>query len=808
MQRNFDSLLKDLRANRISGLEFGHRHSQLMDKHIISLTENIPDEVAIIATGGYGREELCPYSDIDLLFLTPSKASENLHKTIEDFLYKIWDEGIKIGHAVRTVKECITISHEDAKALSSLLDTRLIKGDKDLFETFQTTLDKSLKTRTKKSYVKGKLEERDTRHNRLGDSRYVLEPNIKDGKGGLRDYQTLFWIAQVIYGADTPKNLKDLKIITKKEQQRFEKDYEFLLTIRCHMHDIAGRAEERLHFDIQPAIAERLGYQHRNNAKSVERFMKHYFLVTKDIGDLTRIIVASIEDSEEQKSRLINQKTKPFENFIKIGDRLAFSKEQKLKPDPVQILEFFKTAQIYDLDIHPSALQKIRRNIKFIDNKLRNNNKANEIFLDILTADKHAALTLRRMNEAGIIERFIPEFAKIKGLMQFDRYHVYTVDEHTLNAVDIMHKLESGELKEEAPLASHLIQTIENRKTLYIAILLHDICKGREKKKRGQDHSTLGAELALKLAPRLSLRDKGTRLVSWLIFEHLFMAEIAFKRDLSDLKTMEDFLFRVHDIERLKLPTILTTCDIMAVGPDRWTQWKDSLLTELYTLAEDRLSGKEPAQKQQSLPVNITNKTVDIQVTQDDNKNATTIRITTKDKPGLFATLSGALTASNANIIEARINTLGSNIAEDIFTVQTPNGQQITKQFRLDAIEKTIIEAIQDNAILEEKITKIRKKPKTKELIFDVPEGVIINNKTSKDATYIETYTRDRTGLLYDIAKTIQDQNLSIKHAKINTLGLKAIDVFYITDLKGNKVTSKTRLQTLEKNLLKTIQTK
>ena len=810
MNKAVQSALKDLRNNKISGPEFCQRHSRAMDKHIKSLTKDISNDIAIIATGGYGREELCPYSDIDLVFLTPSKASKSLNDEIETFLYSIWDSGIKIGHAVRTIKECISVSLEDPKVLSSLLDARLISGNKDLFQDFENTLEKSLKTRTKKIYVEGKLNERDVRHKRLGDSRYVLEPNIKDGKGGLRDYQTLFWISRVIYDAPSPRALKELKIITKKEQQRFEKDYDFLLTVRCHLHDIAERAEERLHFDIQPQLAERLNYQHRDNAKSVERFMKHYFLVTKDIGDLTRIIVAAIEEEEEQKNRLVPQKPKSFLGFETINDRLNFSSSQKIKDDPVNILRFFRVAQESDIDIHPRALQKIRRNLKYIDNKLCHDPLANQIFLEILTDDKNAALTLRRMNEAGVLENFIPEFQKIKGLMQFDRYHVYTVDEHTLNAVDIMHQLESGALKDKAPLASALIQTIENRKTLYVAILLHDMCKGREGKKKGQDHSTLGAELALKLAPRLALSDQGTRLVSWLVFDHLFMSEIAFKRDLEDPKTLEDFLFRIHDVERLKLLTILTTCDIMAVGPDAWTSWKDSLLAELYTLAEASLSGKKPILKTEPEDKSDTIAALEheqaiITFAQDDMKNATTLTIATKDKPGLFATLSGALAATGVNIIEARINTLHNGIAEDIFTIQNASHQQITKQFRHDDIKKNILAALNDNNDLAQKVAKTLKKPKTKELVFDVPEGVIINNKVSKDATYLEIYGRDRQGLLYNIAQTLSEQNLVITHAKVGTLGLKAVDIFYVTTLKGKKVSDSKRLKTLEKLLKETL---
>ncbi|MFK7839058.1 MAG: [protein-PII] uridylyltransferase [Bdellovibrionales bacterium] len=802
MQIHVENALKDLRHNKINGREFCLLHSQAMDKHLTQLTKDISKDVCVIATGGYGREELCPYSDIDLLFLTPNKASSTIHNNIENFLYNIWDSKIKIGHAIRTIKECTTVAHEDAKVLSSLLDARLISGNKKLFEQFEIALEKSLKQKTKKTYVKGKLNERDIRHKRLGDSRYVLEPNIKDGKGGLRDYQTLFWISNVIYNANTPESLKNQKIIKSSEQTRIEKAHDFLLTVRCHLHDIAGRAEERIHFDIQPQIAERLNYQHRDNSKAVERFMKHYFLVSKDIGDLTRIIVAAIEESENRKSQIVKDKSKTLEGFDIVNNRLNFKRNQKLKDDPFQILRLFRLSQQHDLDLHPKALQKIRRNLKLIDKKLQNSKQANTLFLDILTDHKNAALTLSRMNEAGVLEKFIPELQKIKGLMQFDRYHVYTVDEHTLNAVRIMHKLEKGDLKQQAPLASKLIKTIDNRKTLYVAILLHDICKGREGKKKGEDHSTLGAELALKLAPRFTLSDKGTRLVSWLIFEHLFMSEIAFKRDLEDTKTLEDFLFRIHDLERLKLLTILTTCDIMAVGPERWTSWKDSLITELYTMAENRLSGKITTQQNNKLKVpELINPVADIEFTQNNKKNATDVKITTKDKAGLFTILSGALTASNVNVIEARIQTHNNEIAEDTFTIQNTSQQPVTKTHRLNDIKDAILKALKTPKDLNKDVAKTIKSPKTKELVFDVPHGVIINNNVSKDATYIEFYARDRQGLLFDVASIINNEGLMIKHAKIGTLGLKAIDVFYVTDKNNKKITNESQISKITRAL-------
>ena len=809
MNKKREKLLKSLRANTIGGREFCQRHSRLMDEHIKTIIQNtIPDDVAIIATGGYGREELCPYSDIDLLFLTPKNTTQDIDKAIEKFLYTIWDSGIKIGHAVRTIDECMRITNEDIKARTTLLDARLIHGDQALFETLKDALHKQRSAKNNQAYVKAKLTERDKRHQRLGDSRYVLEPNIKDGKGALRDVQTLFWIAQIIYDAATPAALKDLKIITKKEQQRFEKAYEFLLTVRCHLHDIAGRGEERLHFDIQPQIAERLHYQHRNNARAVERFMKHYFHVTRDIGDLTRILIAAMEDTQDQKAKLLPTSRKHYKGFEIFGNRLAFQEDQKLKDNPVNILRFFRVAQENDLDIHPSALQKISRNLSLIDTKLCADKDANRLFMDILTDTNHAETTLRRMNEAGVLERFIPEFRRIIALMQFDRYHVFTVDEHTLRAIGILHNIESGTLRDEAPLASVLIHDIENRRALYAAMLLHDICKGREKKKKGQDHSTLGAELALKLCPRLGLDDHETRLVSWLVFNHLFLSEIAFKRDIDDPKTLDSCLLRIHDPEKLKLLSILTTADIIAVGPDRWTNWKDKLLTALYTTINAHFSNDSKTAKAPTpnTPKDWDHTSTRIEITQNDDKNATIIEVFTKDKPALFSTLTGALAASGANIIEARIHSFDDGTAADIFTVQNLSAQPITKKHRHDEIRQNIEKAINTKTSFKTAIKKHQQNPKDKDLVFDVPTKITIDNDVSTDHTFIEIHARDRHALLYDISTTLTAHKLGISLARINTLGLKAEDIFYVKTKDGKKLTNKKIQDTLTKALSKVME--
>lgn len=798
-------LLKTLRENTISGRAFAHQYSEAMDKHLIATAkELLPAEgLALVATGGYGRAELCPASDIDLLFLVPPKTPKAIEEAIEKTLYRIWDSKIKVGHAVRTAHECITVMNKDSRVMTSLIDTRLIWGQRALFRDLQDALGRARTPKNITKFISSKLSERDERHKRFEDSRYVLEPNIKDGKGGLRDYQTLFWITRLAYNATSPAALREEGILSRRECTRVEKAIDFLLTVRCHLHDIAGRGEERLHFDIQPELAARLGYNDRNNARAVERFMKHYFLVTRDIGDLTRIICAAIEEDATQTNKFFPSPPQSFMGFEIQGNRLNFSPSQDIVGHPSEIMRFFRVAQETGHDIHPKALRTISKNIDVIDHNFSFTPLNNSIFLEILTAQNNASTALRRMNEAGVLERFIPEFRKVIALMQFDRYHVFTVDEHTLRAIDTLHKIENGQLREETALASALIHTIKHRRALYVAILLHDICKGR-----GGDHSHLGAELALSLCPRLGLTDEETRLVSWLVFEHLFMSEIAFKRDLEDPKTLEDFLFRIYGIERLKLLTILTTADIIAVGPGRWTSWKDKLIQNLYYMAEAAITGKNPVVSLTSLtniPTDLHPDETRIDITQDEDKHVTIISVYTQDRKGLFALLAGAMAQAEVNIIEARINTLNDGRVADIFTVQNLSAKPILKPQRQETIRQKILDALKHETGTIPVMSPPQKPPSKKDAAFDIPAGVTIRNSVSRDYTVIETYGRDRPGLLHDLARIIRNHDAIINSAKINTQGLKAVDVFYVRDARGHKIQDDERLAPLRNELNKTL---
>src|SRR3954451_4856468 len=548
------------------------------------------EKLAIVAVGGYGRGEMAPFSDIDLLFLLPYKQTPHTEQVIEYLLYLLWDLGLKVGQAVRSVADCLRYAKADLTIRTALLEARYIWGEQALFNELQQRFDSEILSGTAAEFVEAKLAERDARHVRVGDSRYQLEPNVKEGKGGLRDLHTLYWIAKYIYRIDDVGKLVELGVLSKEESQRFDRAQNFLWTVRCHLHYLAGRAEERLTFDLQTEIGRRMGYTDHAGTRGVERFMKHYFLIAKDVGDLTRIFCAILEADQQHKRRLpwIRWGTgrRSLEGFVIDGERLTIPSEDVFKTDPVGLLRLFHVAQQHDLDIHPRALRAVTQSLRLVDGKLREDPEANRLFLEILASRKDPETALRRMNEAGVFGRFIPDFGRVVAQMQYDMYHVYTVDEHTLFAIGILQKSETALLKEDLPLAAQLMPTIVSRRALCLAVLLHDIAKGR-----GGDHSEIGEQIALKLGPRLRLSAAGTETVAWLVRWHLLMSSTAFKLDIGDRQTIGNFVERVQSPERLKLLLVLTVADIRAVGPKVWNGWKAALLRELYYSALDVMTG-------------------------------------------------------------------------------------------------------------------------------------------------------------------------------------------------------------------------
>jgi len=819
--------------------------------------ETAGDAMTVVATGGYGRGELAPHSDIDLMFLLPYKVTPRIEQVVEYVLYTLWDLGLKVGHATRSSDEAIRLANEDLTIRTSLLESRLIAGDAKQFEAFEQAFKQSVVDGTGNAFVEQKLGERDARHARLGDTRYVLEPNIKEGKGGLRDLQTLMWIAKYLYDAKSIDDLKLKGVLTADDARRFEKAQEFLWTVRCHLHYLANRPEERLTFNVQTEIGERMAYTDHAGLSGVERFMKHYFLIAKDVGDLTRIICAALEEQHKTKRKRFRLPTfslggPKIEGFKVDGDRISVANDDLFKTDPTKLLDLFWQAQKHDLDIHPNALRLVTKNLRRITRKLQNDTTANETFINILTGpdpDK----TLMRMNEAGVFGKFVPDFGRVVAQMQYDMYHVYTVDEHTIRAIGVLHGIDTGRLIEDHPVACSVISEVQSKRALYLAVLLHDIAKGR-----GGDHSVLGAEIALKLGPRMGLSEWETETVSWLVEKHLLMSNTAFKRDIDDPKTVADFVEIVQSPERLRLLLILTVADIRAVGPNVWNAWKAGLLRELYWQTREAMSGETPKDRlakraenakhklRQSLEAEPRgwpddeieshldlaretywlsfdtetlvrhaetirmagqeNKKLHIELHTDEAQAATEVLVYTADHPGLFSKVAGALSLGGVNIVDAKIVTLNNGMALDTFWVQDAQSEAISGTARMDRINSRIERALSGIASPAYELRKARKNAMpSRTSVFKVPPRVLIDNQASRTHTVIEVNGRDRMGFLHDITDVITHAGLQISSAHISTYGERVVDVFYVKDIFGLKMEQPNKIKDVRAKLLDVI---
>src|SRR5919198_2428990 len=556
------------------------------------------ERMAIVATGGYGRGVLAAGSDIDLLFLLPYKQTAWGESVAETILYCLWDMGLKVGHATRSVNECIRAAKDDMTIRTALLEARYLFGERKLYDELVARFDKEVVQGTAAEFVAAKLAEREERHRRGGQSRYLVEPNVKDGKGGLRDLHTLFWIAKYVYRVRETDELLERGVFDAQEYRTFRRCADFLWSVRCNLHFYADRAEERLSFDMQREIAIRLGYTSHPGMQDVERFMKHYFLVAKDVGDLTAILCAKLEDQQAKPAPVLSRmmarlrptavkrRVPDSDDFIVDNNRINVAAPDVFKHDPVNLIRIFRLAQKNNLAFHPDAMRDVTRSLGLINAGLRENPEANRLFMEILTSD-NAEIVLRRMNETGVLGHFIRAFGKIDSMMQFNMYHHYTVDEHLIRCIGFLQEIERGGIEEFA-LASDLMRKTmpEHRAVIYIATLLHDVAKGRP-----EDHSIAGAKVARRLCPRLGFSAADTELVAWLIEEHLTMSTVAQSRDLSDRRTIENFAGVVQSLEQLKLLTILTTADIRGVSPGVWNGWKAQLLRSLYYETEPVLTG-------------------------------------------------------------------------------------------------------------------------------------------------------------------------------------------------------------------------
>ncbi len=812
------------------------------------------ERMAIVATGGYGRGLLAPGSDIDLLFLLPYKQTPWGESVAEYMLYLLWDLGFKVGHATRTVDQCVKLGYADITIRTALLDSRLILGDGQLFAEFEDRFRSEVVKGTARQFIDAKMAERDERTRRAGESRYKVEPNIKDGKGGLRDLHTLQWLSKYIFNQEVGAAAVEAGIFTPEEVQTFRRCEDFLWRVRCFLHFLTGRAEEVLSFEVQPAMAKNLGYTSREGLRAVERFMKHYFLIAKDVGDLTTILCGALEMQQLKTSpgykRLLNplswktrREVREKTDFRIDNDRLNVSDPDVFARDPVNLIRFFAQAANTGAYLHPDAIRLLRGSLRLIDDKLRHDPEANAIFLSLLTAKGNPEASLRHMNDAGVLGRFLPEFGRIVAMMQFNMYHHYTVDEHLLRTLGNIVAIERGELASELPLSTAIFSSIQNRRALLVAAFIHDIGKGRK-----ESHSLVGARIARKLCPRLGMTAAETDLVAWLLEEHLTMSNFAHSRDISDPDTIRAFANIVQSPERLKLLLLLTCADIRAVGPGVWNGWKGQLLRTLYHETEPLVAGghtqiarDERIDKAQDalrhaltgwskedvdafidrhypnywLRTDLATQVVHANVVHDamtsrakfatnvktDSFTASTeLTVFAPNHARLLSLFAGACAAAGANIAGAHITTTRDGYALDTFLLNREFDDDEDELRRARRIIDTIERLLNGKEQLSALLKKRRGGTRGVEA-FTVEPEIVINNALSDRLTVLEVSGRDRPGLLFELTSALSDLSLDISSAHVTTFGEKAVDVFYVTDLVGKQIVAETRQNALRTRL-------
>ncbi|GHC32000.1 UTP--GlnB (protein PII) uridylyltransferase GlnD [Gemmobacter caeni] len=806
------------------------------------------ERLSVLAVGGYGRAEMAPFSDVDLLFLTPWKMTPWAESVIETMLYILWDLKLKVGHSSRTVKDCIRLGREDITIRTALLEHRQITGDTALAQELDNALWAELFRNSGPEFIEAKLAERAERHKRQGGQRYVLEPNVKEGKGGLRDLQTLYWIGKYLNRVPDAAGLVQAGLLTQDEYETFNRAENFLWAVRCHLHYICKRAMDQLTFDMQVEVAARMGYHDSGGRRAVEVFMQDYFRHATRVGELTRVFLTQLEARHAKPEAgimgLFRRRKSVRAGFRLVQGRIDAADPRSFLADKLNLLRVFEEGLRTGYLLHPNIMRLIAANLRLIDDEMREDPEAQRIFLDLLLKHGNPERSLRRMNELGVLGAFIPEFEPIVAMMQFNVYHHYTVDEHIIQCISTLAQIERGELVEELPLSSDILEKGVSRRVLYVALLLHDIGKGRP-----EDHSILGAQIARRVAPRLGLNDEECETVEWLVRYHLLMSDMAQKRDIGDPRTVRDFAKAVKTRKRLDLLTVLTVCDIRGVGPGTWNNWKAMLLRRLHSETAEALENglenvnrerRENEAKRQLREVladwdakdlraelarhyapywqglltetqavfarllrDLDDTEIRIDLHPDPARDATRACFALADHPGIFSRLAGALALVGANVVDARTYTSKDGYATAVFWIQDTDGHPYEVS-RLPRLRQMIEKTLRGEVVPREALAD-RDKVKKREREFRFPTHITFDNEGSEIYTIIEVDTRDRPGLLYDLTRTLAANNVYIASAVIATFGAQVVDSFYVKDMFGLKLHQKHRQEALDKKLRQAI---
>jgi len=776
------------------------------------------DEVDLLAVGGYGRGELCPQSDWDLWFLLQDKASADVNAAIERFVYMVWDMNVKLGHAVRTVDETMTYVREDWNTATAGLESRLLYGNGIIY----TVLQKKMSTffsRRRKAFVEAKLEEMESRHTQTGGTAFLMEPDIKEGKGGLRDVQTVFWLAKVWHGSNNMGDLVRRRGVSVTEYRHLTQAQDFLWRCRSGLHLQIGRATDRLDFEQQMLLAKRMGYKNDSHQPAVEAFMKDYF---RHAGRISRVSsLLSMHFQEELHPQWLTRRKDIGDGFTLEGKWLGVRDGHIFDEDPFRLLRIFHAAQQGHRLLSSRALRQVREHVLLINDEFRSNPKACHIFIQILRYSRNVAASLKQMNDTGVLGRFIPEFRHAVGLGQFNNYHAYTVDEHTIRAVGEARNMAHCERPERLALAVDVFRKVQRPELLYLALLLHDISKGLS-----GDHSELGEACAVNVCQRLGLNQDATNLVAWLVRNHLLMAMTSQRSDLSDPAVIERFAGQTGDVERLRYLLLLTVADIAAVGPNIWNGWKGALLRDLFLATQHYLMGEEDASvsTQERVRIRIestlrkakdsertaliemlnqlpwrvvlglpprhllragsimedTKGDAGVDVLVDEDRGESLIIVLVPDHRGLFADITAAMASGHINILAAQAYALKDGRVLDVFHIQGHDGKPLSEHSDIARLKQRIKRAADGHLILK------THKSKPHVLMRQVSVQAHPLPLASSRQTAIEVTAADRPGLLSLLAAKVSDAGFNVRGANISTFGEKVVDVFFLTRQDGN----------------------
>jgi len=800
------------------------------------------EKLALIAVGGYGRGDLCPCSDIDLLILYTKNLSRSEKSEIELFLTSLWDVGLEVGHSVRTVNECVQRAKDDITIATNLIESRLLTGNTALYESMRKATGPNKIWSTRK-FFKAKLEEQERRYAKYNNIENSLEPNVKEGPGGLRDIQMIGWVAKRHFGAARLRELISHGFLTEVEYQTLEQGRSFLWKVRTALHHHTGRREDRLFFEHQRQLAKTFGYKGEAN-EPVEKFMKVYYRTVIEISRLNEVLLQNFQEAIIyyrwlEKTRVINNRFQTRSNFIEVKNKNIF------KRYPFALLEIFLLIQQDPKiqGVRASTIRLIRQHLSLIDEKFRKDLKNRALFMEIIRQPRRVGHELRRMHRYGVLSAYLPLIAKVEGLMQFDLFHVYTVDEHTLQVVKFMRFFGLDEYREKYSRCHHLIHVIPKREILYIAGLFHDIAKGR-----GGDHSELGAIDAYKFCRQHAMSEYDAKLVSWLVKNHLLMSRTAQQKDIDDINVINEFAETVENTRRLEYLYLLTVADINGTNPDLWNSWKDALLLNLYdkTLRALRRGLESPLNNRERV---LDIKSTSMRILEDSGissgfissvwqhlnddfflrhspdeicwytkkigqlkdpqmplvllrdkteRGGSEIFVYMKDRDNIFAATTRVLSKLRLNILDARIITSDDNYTLDSYIVLEKNGKHVSGADRKNDIVKALNNALNniDEFVMTADTTSVGKIR-----YFPVKTQVWFSDNLEQNRTIMEVTCLDQPGILSRIGEALRDCNARVHGAKVATFGERVDDLFFITDKQNNIIRDQSMLDCLEQTI-------